>query len=230
MGSEATVSSGISGVRCAVGLANQDRSTLLKHWLRPAEGSPFEETMKARNGVSFVPSDHLDGGRFYRVQSPISTPNGAVAVGDWDANPKGFGSEAPRTVDQCRHVDGSTLINFGKPEGVSFVVWEIPQGVISVGRAFVCQPRGKKASSLSEEALEMGDIRFHYALPDGKGGWKVSTDVQRSPSLGFVGNGCTAVVGELNEADRKSAKVGGMWVAIEWKQEAIFGFDYLVAM
>jgi hypothetical protein len=66
--------------------------------------------MKSRNGVSFVPSDHNDvGSAFYRISLPISPPNNAVDIGDWVPNPNAFGAEAPRTAEQCRHVDGSTM-------------------------------------------------------------------------------------------------------------------------
>ena len=114
---------GIAGVRCAVGAANQPNSTLLSHWLRPAEGSPFEEKMKSRNGVSFVPIDHLNSTGFYKVSSPISPPNNAVEVGDWVANPTSFGAEAPRTREQCLHVDGSTLVNMNNKPDISWLVW-----------------------------------------------------------------------------------------------------------
>jgi len=114
---------GISGVRCAVGAANQPNSTLLSHWLRPAEGSPFEEKMKSRNGVSFVPIDHLNSTGFYKVSSPISPPNNAVEVGDWVADPTSFGAEAPRTREQCLHVDGSTLVNMNNKPDISWLVW-----------------------------------------------------------------------------------------------------------
>jgi len=120
---------GISGVRCAVGAANQPNSTLLSHWLRPAEGSPFEEKMKSRNGVSFVPIDHLNSTGFYKVSSPISPPNNAVEVGDWVADPTSFGAEAPRTREQCLHVDGSTLVNMNNKPDISWLVW-VSNGVL----------------------------------------------------------------------------------------------------
>lgn len=66
--------------------------------------------MKARGGVSFVPDNHnAVGGTFYKIQAPISPPNNAVEKGDWVPNPAKFSEEAPRTADQCKHVDGSTM-------------------------------------------------------------------------------------------------------------------------
>jgi len=186
--------------------------------------------MKARNGVSFVPSDHdADGNNFYKIASPISPPNKPVEVGDWIAAPTEFGAEAPRSYDQCRHVDGSTMVNMQKPEGVSWLVWEVPIGSVSVGRAMICHPSSKKVD-IAEDAFDKGDIRFHYSVPDGKGGWKVIEDAHKSKPTAFSGQACTPVVAEMNEADLKAAREGGMWVAVEWKQEAIFDFDYLVAM
>ena len=50
---------GIGGVHCAIGPANQPGSTLLFHWLHPAEGSPFKDMMKERGSVTFVPVNHI---------------------------------------------------------------------------------------------------------------------------------------------------------------------------
>lgn len=184
--------------------------------------------MNARNGTSFVPSNHNDvDGNFYKVTSPISPPNNAVAVGNWVVNPKSFGAEAPRTVEQCRHVDGSKLINGGLvPDGVSWLVWEVPKGIVSIGRAMMCHPKGIQV----EDAFDKGDIRFHYAVPDEKGGWKVYEDAHKSKPMTFLNQLCTPVVQEMNDVDLKAAKDGGFWVAVEWKKEAVVYFDYLVAM
>ena len=185
--------------------------------------------MKARNGVSFVPLGHdAVGGNFYKAQSPISPPNNAVDVGDWVADPKKFSAEAPRTAEQCRHVDGSTMLNMPKPDGVSWLVWKVPEGAVSIGRVMICHPRGAK-NLLAEDSFE-GDVRFHYALSDGNGGWKVIEDAHKQHPMKFVKEECMPVIVKMNEADLKAASKGGIWVAVEWKQEAIFDFDYLVAM
>lgn len=69
--------------------------------------------MKSRGGVSYVPDNHNKvGGTFYQVSDPISPPNNAVEKGDWVPNPNKFSEEAPRTADQCKHVDGSTMSKF----------------------------------------------------------------------------------------------------------------------
>ena len=81
--------------------------------------------MKERDGVSYVPSDHGDeASNFYKIQLPISTPNDAVAVGHWVTLDKliGFGAEAPREADQCRHVDGSTMVRTPHLNSVSWLV------------------------------------------------------------------------------------------------------------
>ena len=201
--------------------------------------------MKSRGGKSFVPLDEekiglgLGGLDFYSTKSPISTPNGAVPVGDWVENPEGFGAEAPRTIEQCQHVDGSTLVNFGKhhPEGVSWLVWEVPMGAVLIGRAMLCHPRGSHLV-LVEGAFDKGFIRAHYAVPDGNGEWRVVEDAHAmtEPPMNFMGQECSPVIGGMNDvADVKAAKEGGMWVAVEWREEAIvdsapLNFDYLVAM
>jgi len=206
-------------------ILSQAGSTLLPHWLRPAEGSPFEEKMKARNGVSFVPSNHdAQGSSFYKVTSPISPPNNAVETPSWVFNPKSFGPEAPRTAAQCRHVDGSTLLNAPKPDGISWLVWEVPEGAVSIGRAAICQ-MGVPAG----DSFENGDIRSHYAVPDGEGGWKVVEDAHESKPVTFLGHLCIPFLHVTDDADLKAAG-GGMWVAIERKAEAATGFIYLVAM
>jgi len=233
MGLEEAVSKGLGGVRCAVGSANQPGSTLLPHWLRPAEGSPFEDKMKSRNGASFVPADHdADGSNFYSIQSPISRPNKPVDDGEWVANPNTFGAEAPRTYEQCRHIDGSTMVNMnykGKPSGISWLVWEVPPETISIGRAMICHPRTSN-SKLAEDSFDKGVVRVHYAVPVGMDGWKVVEDAHESKPVSFVGQECTPVVAEMDEADVRAAREGGMWIALEWKEEGIFDFDYLVAM
>jgi len=38
------------------------------------------------------------------------------------------------------------------------------------------------------------------------------------------------MVVNMDDADLKVAREGGVWVAVEWKKEGIFDFDYLVAM
>jgi hypothetical protein len=78
--------------------------------------------MNARGGVSYVPDNHLDvGGTFYRVAQPISNRNEAVEIGDWVQNPTKFSEEAPRTAEQCMHVDGSTMSKCKVTTGILFV-------------------------------------------------------------------------------------------------------------
>ena len=230
MSSVEAMNEGIGGVRCAVGSANQPGSTLLSHWLRPAEGSPFEETMNARSGTSFVPVDHLTSNTFYKVTSPISPPNKPVPVGNWVADPDRFGEEAPRTIDQCRHVDGSTMVNLqSKAPGISLLVWEVPPGSISVGRVMMCHPRGKNLAKLEADSFENGNVRFHIAIPDGGGGWTVKEDVHMATPVTFVDQECTPIVVNMPEEDIKLAKEG-IWVAVEWSEDRVFDFDYLVAI
>jgi len=235
MFSESAMEEGLGGVRCAVGLANQPASTLLPHWLRPVLGSPFEVMMTARNGVSFVPIDHdSDGHSFYDRGHPISTPNSAVDVGKWVPleQLKGFSPEAPRTAEQCMHVDGYTKvkgITLHPADAVSWLVWEIPKGIVSVGRSMICHPRNGKPL-ITEDALEKGDVRFHYSVLDGQGGWKVFEDVQKVTPVNFFKQECTPIVVEMDDDSLKSAREGGMWVAVERKANALFPFDYLVAI
>ena len=236
---------GISGVRCAIGSANQPGSTLLLHWLHPAEGSPFEEIMKSRGGVTFVPENHVvetgenqfvPWNEFYLVASVISPPNNAVEVGDWDPNPNKFSAEAPRTADQCRHVDGSTMVNFrklsdqlsNKPEEFSWVVWKVPKQSVSIGRIMICHPRGAKMT-IAADAFDTLAVRFHYAVPDASGDAKVVEDTQKNENK-KEGDECTVMVDEMDETDRATAWSNGLWVAVEWKKQNIFEFDYLVAM
>jgi len=186
--------------------------------------------MNARKGATYVPPDHDVFNSFYRFKFPNSPPNNAVAGKDWVADPKSFNGEAPRTLEQCRHVDGMTLINSSiKPDGVdvSWLVWEIPAEAISYGRALICYTRGFKESQ--KESLDKGDIRFHYAVPQEKGKWKVYEDVHKKLDSTIVKQLCMPVVTEMDEADLKAAREGGMWVAVEWKAEAIFEFDHLVS-
>lgn len=227
MRSHEAVKGGIGGIRCAIGSANQPSSTLLPHWLHPAEGSPFEDKMKERKGMSFIPSDHdAKDSKFYKVKSPISPPNEAVAVEGWVApfSLEGFSEEAPRTADQCRHVDGSTMMKIPTMNSVSWLVWKIPSGAVSIGRVMMCHPRGAK-HVLAEDAFNKGSVRFHYAV-----GGKVTEDVHKLQPFGFLNQECTPVVVKMNDADLESARDGGMWVAVEWEQQAVFDFDYLVAM
>ena len=228
MTSDEIINGGIGGVRCAIGSANQPDSILLQHWLRPAEGSPFETKMKERNGVSFVPLDAI-AANFYQVTPIISPPNKAVEVGNWVSDPEGFGEEAPRTLEQCNHVDGSTLVNFGNKPDLSWVVWEVPAGSISMGRIMICHQRGR-GTKPAEGMLDNGNVRFHIALPDGANGWKVVEDVQKIKPVIYVEQDCTPVVQLTDDADLKAAKEGGLWAAVEWKKEGVFDFDYLVAM
>ncbi|KAL9180899.1 hypothetical protein ACHAXT_009704 [Thalassiosira profunda] len=222
--SEEAIDGGIGGVRCAVGSANQPGSQLLPNWIRPAEGSPFEEKMKARKGISYFQEEN---DKFWGRQSPISSPNGAVGVGGWVAKPTSFGAEAPRTAEQCKHADGKTMVNKQKPESVSWLVWEIPKGAVNLGRAMMCHPRGTDA--IAEDAFDKGDVRVHYAVPDGKGGFKVAEDAHKAKKVN-TSQDCMPMIGEMNDDDRKAAKEGGMWVAVEWKPEGVFDFDYLVAV
>ena len=70
--------------------------------------------MKSRAGTSFVPLDHdsKKGSAFYIVDSVISPPNNDIHGEHWVANPNKFNAEAPRTREQCLHVDGSTMGKF----------------------------------------------------------------------------------------------------------------------
>lgn len=190
--------------------------------------------MKKRDGTTFIPVGHdAVGTQLYKLSAPISPPNGAVAVGEWVADPKEFGEEAPRTGEQCRHVDGSTMLNAPNPKGFSWLVWEIPPGSMTIGRAMLCHPRGAKKVVTAETFADEKQLalRFHYAVGDGKGGYKVIEDSHKtSQKLNVVKQECTPLVTEMKSEDLKSANEGGMWVAVEWNQTAILDFDYLVAM
>lgn len=180
--------------------------------------------MKERNGVSFVPSDHdAEGSNFYKITSPISSPNNAVPVGDWvaPANLTGFSEEAPRGADQCRHVDGSTILKQPKPmlNSVSWLVWKIPKGAVSIGRVMMCHPR-RAQNVLTEDAFDKGSVRFHYAV-----GGKVAEDIHKLHPFVVSQQECTPIVVEMNATDLKSARNEGMWVAVEWEQEAVLDFD-----
>ena len=98
-----------------------------------------------------------------------------------------------------------------------------------IGRAMICHPRGKEMGIQVEDVFENGNIRFHYAVHEGDG-WKVVEDAHKSKPVTFVKQECTPVVHEMNDVDLKAAREEGMWVAIEWKKEAVIDFDYLVAM
>ena len=65
--------------------------------------------MKSRAGVSFVPPMHdsEEGSPFYIVDKVISS-SGKLKLGEWVANPNKFSAEAPRSEEQCLHVDGAT--------------------------------------------------------------------------------------------------------------------------
>ena len=56
---------GIGGVHCAIGHANQPGSTLLFHWLHPAEGSPFKDVPV--NHIVQVKDEIIPSEIFYSV-------------------------------------------------------------------------------------------------------------------------------------------------------------------
>lgn len=188
--------------------------------------------MKSRSGVSFVPSDHdADNSRFYIITSPISPPNGAVEGAGRVQDPTTFGAESPRTAEQCRHVDGSTMVNMrypNKPSGILWLVWEVPPGAISIGRALMCHPRTSN-NIFGALSFTSGDVRIHYAVPDGKQGWNVVEDAHQMEPEHYQQE-CALLVAEMDETDVKAAKEGGMWFAVESSTEAVLNFDYLVAM
>ena len=83
----------------------------------------------------------------------------------------------------------------------------------------------------ADDAFSSDAVRVHTAvkLKGKEEDWTVAEDVHHAhPVAG--GEECTPVVQQLSEADRDAALEGGMWVALEWKKEAVFDFDYLVAM
>ena len=122
------------------------------------------------------------------------------------------------------------MVNFqNKPTGTSWLVWEVPKLAITIGRALICIPRASKMK-IAEGALDNDDVRFHYALPDGQGGWKVTEDSHKSSPVKYLNQDCTPMVVKLEAADIISAREGGMWFAVEWEEESIFEVDYLVAM
>ena len=236
---------GIGGVHCAIGAANQPGSTLLFHWLHPAEGSPFEDMMKERGGVTFVPENHIvqvkdkitPSKMFYSVKQTLSIPNNAVEVGDWSVNPSKFSAEAPRTVDQCDHVDGSTTINFSllsdqfqlgtKEEQFSWVVWKVPEQSISIGRIMMCHPRDEE---LAPDSFDAKAVRFHYAVLGTHNIWRVVEDTQKNENRQKYDECCTVMIDEMNSTEKTDAWTNGLFLAIEWKREYQFEFDYLVAM
>ena len=89
---------------------------------------------------------------------PISPPNDSVDVGDWVAELKDFSAEAQRTAVQCRYVNGSN--------GFSWLVWKVPEGIVSIGHVIIYYPRGTR-NVLAEDTFE-GDVRFHYAVSESK--------------------------------------------------------------
>ena len=111
-----------------------------------------------------------------------------------------------------------------KPD-VSWLTWKVPEGAVHIGRVMICQPRG--AAILAEDSFDTEKVRFHYAVSDATGSWKVVEDTQNNESRGNV---CTVIVNDMDDTEKTAARLYGLWVAVEWKQEGIFDFDYLVAM
>lgn len=119
----------------------------------------------------------------------------------------------------------SLPVRFTKPEGISWVVWKVPEKFVSIGRIMMCQP-GNASYRIAADAFDTKNVRFHYAVSDASGNWKVVEDTQKNENIGE----CIVLVNDMNAADREAAWTGGLWVAVEWKTEGIFDFDYLIAM
>lgn len=117
-------------------------------------------------------------------------------------------------------------VNMANKPDVSWLTWKIPEGSVSIGRVMICHPR-TATMKLTEDAFETKKVRFHYAVSDATGTWKVVEDTQKNE---YRGNVCTVVVNDMDETDNTAARLYGMWVAVEWTNEGIFDFDYLVAM
>ena len=92
----------------------------------------------------------------------------------------------------------------------------------------ICPPRGAKMK-ITEDAFDTKGIRFHYAVPDANGGAKVVQDTQKNENK-KENDECTVMVDKLDDSDRAAAWSNGLWVAVEFKKQNIFEFDYLVAM
>lgn len=92
----------------------------------------------------------------------------------------------------------------------------------------VCQKRGT-GMPIAEDAFTTKNVRFHYAVSDANGGWKHVEDTQKDENK-KAGDDCIVMVNDMDANDKAAAFTSGVWVAIEWKQEGIFDFDYLVAM
>ena len=92
----------------------------------------------------------------------------------------------------------------------------------------ICQPRFSKMR-LSRDAFDTRDVRFHYAVLGESNDWKIVQDTQKN-EYGKENDECTIMVNDIDEKDKAAAWKSGLWVAVEWKKESIFEFDYLVAM
>ena len=120
-------------------------------------------------------------------------------------------------------------VNFDNPpDGISWVTWQVPARSISIGRIMICHPREAK-ESLAEDAFDTKAVRFHYAVPDASNKWKVVEDTQKN-EYKKENDECTVMVNDMDSKDKAAAWTGGLWVAVEWKKENIFEFDYLVVM
>jgi hypothetical protein len=106
---------------------------------------------------------------------------------------------------------------------LSWLTWKVPENAVSIGRLLICHSRHK----LAEDIFDQKNVRFHYAVSDATGEWKVIEDTQKNENKG---DQCTVIVDKMEENDRIAAGLYGVWVAVEWKKEGIFNFDYLVAM
>ena len=109
-------------------------------------------------------------------------------------------------------------------------MWKVPERAVSVGRLLVCQKRGP-ALPIAEDAFTTKNVRFHYAVSDANAdsGWKLVEDTQKDENK-QTGDDCIVMVNDMDANDKATAFTSGMWVAIEWKQEGVFDFDYLIAM
>lgn len=82
---------------------------------------------------------------------------------------------------------------------------------------------------IAEDAFDTKNVRFHYAVSDANGNWKVVEDTQKNENK-QTGDDCIVMVNDMDANDKAAAFTSGMWVAVEWVKEGIFDFDYLVAM
>jgi F420-0:gamma-glutamyl ligase-like protein len=92
----------------------------------------------------------------------------------------------------------------------------------------ICQQRGA-AMPIKEDAFDTKNVRFHYAVSDASGNWKVVEDTQKNENK-QAGDDCIVMVNDMDANDKAAAWNSGLWVAVEWTQDGIFDFDYLVAM